>query len=187
VRLVVERERRADDRAIRGKPTAPESIAEDHGLRSVPFDFVSGEQPSELRLDAEDLKEVVGHRHAAETFGFTRSAEQVVADAIECEVPRDRGKGLRAFAQVEHVPDLRRLPRQAARVVVRNPDELFRPGEWQRTKEQRADDAEHRGACTDAQSGNQDDEAREGGIPPQRAKGVAQISDEGVKAHMRVA
>ena len=56
-----------------------------------------------------DLKEVVGDGHRVQALGITAAGEHRVADAIEGEVAGNRRQCLRPLAQVQHVPDLRRL------------------------------------------------------------------------------
>ena len=114
----------ADDRGIRGRTGAAQS----------PWPSITAFGPFHLHssalntrpscgLHAEHVEEVVRHRHAAQALGLAAAAEQVVADAVEREVAGDRRQRLRALAQIQHVPDLRRLPGQSAGVAVGDPDQ----------------------------------------------------------------
>ena len=75
-----------------------------------------------------------GGRSAA---GRSPAGQHTVADAVEREVACDGRQGLAALAEVEHVSHLGRLAQEARRRVVRNPDELGGPLEWQRAQQQR--------------------------------------------------
>jgi hypothetical protein len=75
-----------DDSGIRAETPLPKAMAQNNGFRSIPLALAGVKQPAELRLDAEELKEISGHRHAAETLGLSLAAEQVIAYPIESEV-----------------------------------------------------------------------------------------------------
>ena len=83
VRLVVEGERRADNRRIRREAPAPQAIAQHHRFRSVPQAFFFREHPAKLRPDPEHIEEVVGDGHAGETFRLAGAAQEIVANPVE--------------------------------------------------------------------------------------------------------
>ena len=129
VRLVVEGEGAAHDPGIRVEAPSPEPMAQHDGFRTIPRAFLGVEHPPELRRHAEHIEEIVGDRNAAQPLGLTLAAQQVVADAVECKIPGERRERLRAFPQVQHVPDLRRLPGETAGVAIGDPYQLSRLGE----------------------------------------------------------
>jgi hypothetical protein len=184
VRFAVQRQRRADDRRVGVEAPLPQTVAQHHGLRTVPRAFLRVEDATQLWPDAEHVEEVLGNRDAAEAFRFASAAQQVVADAVKREVPCDRRQRLRTLPQVQHVPHLRRLTGEPTRVAVRDPDELFRMAEWQRPQDQRVDDAEDGGAGADAKRGDEDGKGGKARIASQRANGVAQVLEEIVEGHI---
>jgi len=72
------------------------------------------------------------------------------------------------LAQVQQVPHLRGLARQASFVVIGNPHETAGIAKRQRTKEQRVHHSEYGRARPDPESDDQNGKGRETGIPPQR-------------------
>jgi len=133
VRLAVERYRSSDNRRVGSEAARPHVVAEQHGLRSIPFALLGRERAPELRLHAQDMKEVIGDRDCIQAFRFTTTCQHCVADAVEREVASQFGQRLRSFTQVQHVPDLSCLAGETAGVVVGNPDEPLGIGKWQRT------------------------------------------------------
>src|SRR5258705_1852340 len=107
-------------------------MAQQHGPRTAPFAFVGIEQPAELRLNPQHLEKIIGYRHAAEPLRFSLTAEDVVADSVESEIPRQRGKGLVLLSQVEQVTHLRSLAGETASLMIRNPHQALRFVERQR-------------------------------------------------------
>ena len=76
---------------------------------------------------------------------------------------------------------LGRLAREAAGVVVGDPDQPLRLVKGQRAQEQGVDDAEYGGAGADTEPDDEDGEGGECGVPAQRSKGVAQILQNAVE------
>jgi hypothetical protein len=158
-------------------------MTDHHGLGPVPRGFVRAERPAQVRPHAEDIEEVVGHRHAAEALGFSAAAQQVVADSVEREVAGDRRERPRPCAQIEHVAHLGRLPGEATRVAICDPHQPIGLGERHGTQQQRVHDAEHGGAGSNTEAGDQDDEGREPRITPQRPEGVAEVLEKCGESH----
>ena len=111
-------------------------------------------------------------------FGLTAPAEDAVPYTVEGEVSRHLGQGLCAIPQIQHVPDLRGLPRQAGGVVIRDPHEALGVGEGQRAEQQGVDHAEDGRACADPEAGDGDREQGESRIAPQGANCVAKVLEE---------
>jgi len=146
----------------------------------VPFAFLGGKQSAELGLNPEHLKEILRHRYAAEPLRLATTAQQIVADAVKGEVGGQVGKGPIAFAEVEQMTDLGGLAREAAGVVVGDPDQPFGLVKRQRAKQQGIDDAEYRGAGADAESHDENGEGGESRVAAQRSKRVAQVLQDAV-------
>jgi hypothetical protein len=89
------------------------------------------------------------------------------------------GAGCQLTAEQES--NLRRLPRQAGRIVVGDPDQLFGVAKRERAEQQCVDDAEDRGARADAEPDDHDGEDGEARVAPQRAKRLAQVLPEPVE------
>ena len=68
-RLVVHRQRAADDGAIAVEPAPPEGMAEDGDARAVEAAFVGGEIASELERHAEHVEKIVRHADARSRSG----------------------------------------------------------------------------------------------------------------------
>ena len=181
--LVVQDQRGPDDGGVRREAPHPERMAEDHGLRAVPRGFLGAERAAHSRLHTQDLEEIVRHRHGAETLRLAVPAEDGIADAVEGKEAGNCGHRLGPLAQIHHVSRLSRLPREAAGVVVRDPDQALGIRERQGAQEQRVDHAEDGGARPDAQPGDEDGEYRETRIAPQGAKGIAEILDQAGDGH----
>ena len=181
--LVVQREGGSDDRGISREAALPKTVAEQDGLWSVPRAFLRIERPSEQRPHAEHVEEIVGNGNAAEALRLTLAAQEVVADAVEREVPRDRRERLRPLAQVEHVSHLRRLAGQTAGVAVGDPYELLRVGERQRPQNQRVDYAEDGSGGADAEPDDEEGKGSEAGVAAKRPKRVAQILTKIFESH----
>src|SRR4051794_2204019 len=80
-RLIVDRQRATDDARIGGEAALPDSVAEKDGLGAVPLAFVVIEEAAELRLDAEERKEILRDGDSAEAYGFAVAGEFVVPGA----------------------------------------------------------------------------------------------------------
>src|SRR5882724_263375 len=140
-------------------------MAQQHGFGPVPFAFLRGKQSAELRLNPEHLEEILRDRDTAEPLRLALAAQQIVTDAVKGEVAGHVGKGLIALAQVQQVPDLGSLTREAAGVVVGDPDQPLRLVKRQRTKKNGIDYAEYRRARADTKPDDQNGEGREPGVP----------------------
>ena len=156
-------------------------MAQEYGLGAVPFAFLGREQSAELRLNAQHLEEILRDRYAAEALRLALAAEQIVADAVKGEVRGHVGKRFVALPQVQQMPDLSGLARQAVGVVVGDPDETLGLMERQGAKQESIDHAEYRGTGADAEADNQDRERGESRILTEGSKCVAQILEDAVQ------
>ena len=169
----VERDRAADDRGIRGKRAAPETVG-DHGDGVAIGDafFVGAKGPAELRPDAEELEEVRGHELAEDANRLVAGA-QVHRHETE---RHHRGHAVeRRRAQVLEV----RI--RHAQVVARgagavdHEDAILARDACQRRKQQRLHPAEDRGVGADAEPEDEDGDHRERGPADEHPPGEFQI------------
>ena len=103
------------------------------------------------------------------------SGRQRVSYAAKCEERPEFLEGLVLRAQVEQVADLGGLAGKAARVAIRDPDQVLRIAEGQRTQQQRVDDTEDGRAARDAETDDQDGEAGETGLAAIGSEAIADV------------
>ncbi len=79
------------------------------------------------------------------------------------------------------MPHLGRLPGEPADVVISEPNELLGIAEWRRVQQKDVENAEHRATGADSEPDDQDGEAGETHIAPQRPKRVPQVLPEHIQ------
>src|SRR5580658_4019549 len=83
-------------------------------MRTIEFAFLRAKLSSQLRLHAQEGKEVLGHRHHAQPLRFTVPGHLTVAHPIKGEVPRDVLERSISLPKIEKPPHLQRSSRQIA-------------------------------------------------------------------------
>ena len=176
----VDRQCLADNRGIGTEPADPQAMAQQYGARAIPFAFGGSKEPAELRLNPKQREEILRHGHAAETLGLPFAGQQIVADAVEGEVAGHVGIRLIVIPEVEQILHLGGGAREAAGVVVGNPDQPLGFVKRQGAQQQGIDHAENCGAGTNPEPDDKHGEGCESGIAAQCAKRISQILQDGI-------
>jgi hypothetical protein len=183
-RGIVESERAADDGRVGGEAALPKTTTEKDGLGTVPFAFLSVEEPAELRLHAEKREKIFRNGNAGEALRFTLAGELAVSHAIESKIGGHVGEGLIVGAQIEEVVYLDGCDGEAALAIVPmigNPHEAGGVAERQGADEEGVDDAEDGAAGADAETDDENGESSEAEVAAEGTKGVLEVAGKRVQ------
>src|SRR4051812_36166858 len=94
---------------IGGKATPPQVMAQQNSFWAVPFTLLGRKHTAQLRLYAEDWKEILRDRERVQPLHCPIHIQLAVADSIEREVRSDIGKRLVPLFEGEEWKHLQRL------------------------------------------------------------------------------
>jgi hypothetical protein len=69
--LIIDLQRMSDYTGVGGEPARPQAMAQQDSFRAVPFAFLGLEEAAQLRLNTEDVKEIVRYGRAVEALGLS--------------------------------------------------------------------------------------------------------------------
>jgi hypothetical protein len=183
-RGVVDSQRAADDGRVGGEAALPKTVTEKDGLGTVPFAFLSVEEPAKLRLHAEKREKIFRNGNAGEALRFTLAGEFAVSHAVESKIGGHVGERLIVDAQIEEVVYLDGCDGEAALPIVPmigNPHEAGGVAERQGADEKGVDDAEDGAAGADAETDDENGEGSEAEVAAEGAEGVLEVARKGVQ------